>query len=271
MIRLRVLGGFGLVLGLTGTPPVPGLRPRVLGLLALLAGHRSEGISRDKLLGYLWPDSDSVHARNSLKQALFSLRHALDCQLPISGCGFLHLEYSAAEVDLWEFESALEMGTETLAVSLYGGPFLDGFYITGLAEFERWAEARRQRLAHQYSQTLSALAVRADRSGDHHSAITWWRRLAAAEPLSAIPALGLMRALQAAGDPTGALDHGRKHAAMVESELGAPASEEIRALMRRLAFQGRSPKPVHQSRLQLLHHHGPEVPRAPSAERVPAS
>ena len=270
MIRLRVLGGFSLLLDRTG-PPAPGLRPRVLALLTLLVGHRSEGISRDKLLAYLWPDSDSVHARNSLKQALFSLRHALDCRLLISGSDFLRLESSAADVDLWEFESALAAGKETLAVSLYGGPFLDGFYITGLAEFERWVDAKRQRLAHQYSQTLSALAVRADRSGDRQSAITWWRRLAAAEPLSAIPALGLMRALQAAGDPTGALDHGRKHAAMVEAELGAPASEEIRALMRRLVFQGRAPKPIHQSRLQLLHYPAPDVSRAPSAERVPVS
>ena len=271
MIRLRVLGGFSLVLDCTGTQPAPGLRPRVLALLTLLACHRSEGISRDKLLAYLWPDSDSVHARNSLKQALFSLRRALDCRLLISGSGFLRLECSAVEVDLWEFESAVAAGKETLAVSLYGGPFLDGFYITGLAEFERWVDARRQRLAHQYSQALSALAVRADRAGDRHSAIAWWRRLAAAEPLSAIPALGLMRALQAAGDPTGALDHGRRHAAMVEAELGAPASEEIRALMRRLVFQGRAPKPVRRSRPQLLKHRAPDVSHAPPAEFVSAS
>jgi DNA-binding SARP family transcriptional activator len=236
-----------------------------------LVGHRSEGISRDKLLAYQWPDSDSVHARNSLKQALFSLRHALDCRLLISGSGFLRLECSTAEVDLWEFESALRTGKETLAVSLYGGPFLDGFYITGLAEFERLVETKRQRLGHQYAQTLSALAVGADHSADRHSAVTWWRWLAAAEPLSAIPALGLMRALQAAGDPTGALDHGQKHAAMVEAELGAPASDEIRALMRRLVFQGRTPKPVRRSRLQLLHYPAPDVSRAPPVEPVSAS
>jgi DNA-binding SARP family transcriptional activator len=270
MIRLRVLGGFSLLLDRTDVP-APGLRPRMLALLTLLVGHRSEGVSRDKLLAYLWPDSDSVHARNSLKQALFSLRHALDCRLLISGSGFLRLESSAADVDLWEFESALAAGKETLAVSLYGGPFLDGFYITGLAEFERWVEAKRQRLAHGYSQALSALAVRADRFGDRDSAIMWWRRLAAAEPLSAIPALGLMRALQAAGDPTGALDHGRKHVAMVDSELGAPASDEIRALMRRLVFQGRTPKPVRRSRLQRLHYPAPGVSRGPPAEPVSAS
>jgi DNA-binding SARP family transcriptional activator len=265
MIRLRVLGGFSLLLDRTGAP-VSGLRPRVLALLTLLVGHRSEGISRDKLLAYLWPDSDGVHARNSLKQALFSLRHAFDCQLLVSDSGFLRLDRSAADVDLWEFESTLAAGKETLAVSLYGGPFLDGFYITGLAEFERWVETKRQRLAHEYEQTLFGLAARAERCGDRQSAVAWWRRLAAAEPLSAIPALGLMRALEAAGDPTGALDHGRKHAAMVELELGAPVSDEIRALMRRLVFQGRSPKPIRQSGPQLLRRFAPSVSRTPPTE-----
>lgn len=267
MIRLRVLGGFSLPRDPTGLP-APGLRLRVLALLALLVAHDSEGISRDKLLAYLWPDSDSGHARNSLKQALFSLRHALDCHVLVSGAGYLRLETSDAEVDLWEFESALVAGQETVAVGVYRGPFLDGFYITGLAEFEHWVELKRQRLANQYSQALAALAAHSDRAGDRHSAITWWRRLAAAEPLSAIPALGLMRALHAAGDSTGALDHGRRHAAMVECQLGISVSEEIRELMRRLAFESRIPHPLRRSRLDVVRR-GPGAARVPSVE--PAS
>jgi DNA-binding SARP family transcriptional activator len=194
----------------------------------------------------------------------------LNCQALISGSGFLRLDCSTADVDLWGFESALAAGNGAVAVGLYGGSFPDGLYVTGLAEFERWVEARRQRLAYQNSQALSALAVRADRSGDRQSAIMWWRRLAVAEPLSALPALGLMRALQAAGDPTGALDHGRKHVAMVESELGAPASDEIRVLIRQLAFQGRTPQPVRGPWLQRRHRHAPEVSRAAPVEPVSA-
>ena len=269
MIRLRVLGGFSLPQDPTGLPPA-GLRPRVLALLALLVAHDSEGISRDKLLAYLWPDSDSLHARNSLKQALFSLRRALDCHLLVNGAGYLRLEASDAQIDLWEFESALTEGQDTVAVGLYRGPFLDGFYITGLAEFEHWVEIKRQRLADQYSQALITLAVRADRAGDRHSAIVWWRRLAAAEPLSAIPALGLMRALHAAGDPSGALDHGRKHADMVEFQLGISVSEEIRALMGRLAIERRIPQPVRRPRLDFVRR-GPGASRASSAEPVSAS
>jgi DNA-binding SARP family transcriptional activator len=247
MIRLRVLGGFTLVPACASVPS-PAHRPRVLALLALLAGHGLNGISRDKLLAYLWPESDSVHARNSLKQALFSLRHTFGCQpLATTGAGFLQLDYLEAHVDLWEFEAAVLAGEDRLAAALYHGPFLDGFHVTGLAEFERWVEAKRQQLSHEFARTLTTLACRAECEGDQEGAVIWWRRLAAAEPLSAAPALGLMLALEAVGDPTAALDHGRRHVALVEAELGAPVSGEIQTLMRRLGFEGRGPRPVLRS------------------------
>ena len=56
---------------------------------------------------------------------------------------------------------------------------------------------------------------------------------------------------------------------MVESELGAPVSDEIRALMGRLVFQGRAPKQIRRSRLQLLPHLAPDV-SAPPVEPVSA-
>jgi DNA-binding SARP family transcriptional activator len=250
MSRLRVLGGFNLLLELADAP-ASGIGPRVLALLTLLVSQHSERISRDKLLACPWPDSDSA------PPGTVSNRRSSRC-----ATRWIASRSSAAPAfSAWNARSPTWIsggsnrpwrGKEYVGGRPVWGPFLDGFYVTGLAEFERWVEAKRQRLAHQYSQMLFALAIRADRSGDCQSPITWWRRLAVAEPLSAIPALGLMRALQTAGDPTGALDYGREHVAMVELELGAPASDGIRALMRRLVFQGRTPKRLRRSRMQFL-------------------
>lgn len=235
MIRLRTLGGFGLYLdGADST--ASSVRPRVLALLALLAGHRP-GLSRDKLLAYLWPDSDTAHARNSLKQALFSLRRVVARPMVVSASGLLRLDPSEVDVDLWGLEAALANGQESQAVRLYRGPFLDGFYVTGLMEFEHWAEAERERLAHAHADALRILAARAERAGDHSSSVAWWRQLASLEPLSATTALGLMRALEAAGDPASALECARQHTAAVRAEFGEVGSEEVRALMRRLAVQ----------------------------------
>jgi DNA-binding SARP family transcriptional activator len=63
MLLLRLLGGPSLSRDgheLTG-PPVQRHR---LALLALLATSGSRPQSRDKLVGWLWPERDTEHARN---------------------------------------------------------------------------------------------------------------------------------------------------------------------------------------------------------------
>jgi serine/threonine-protein kinase len=233
MIGLRTFGGFDV--DLKGAHDrVAGFRPRVIALLTLLIGYGPRGISRDKLLAYLWPDSDTEHARNSLKQALFSVRHGFSGSIALSSSGLLRLNPQLVEVDLWSFESALAKGQEHTAMSLYRGPFLDGFYVSGLAEFERWVELERGRLAGAYADALKTLATRAESAADWAAAAVWWRRLTEAEPFSTPAVLGLMRALESAGDPTAAVERAWRHAALVREELDCPVADEVVSLVRRL-------------------------------------
>src|SRR4051812_20760854 len=107
MLRLQTLGCLALerdgVL-LDGSAP----RRRLLALLALVAGHGAHGLTRDKLLAYLWPESDTAHARNSLKQALFCLRQFLGLGALGSSGDVIRLDPTAIQVDVWEFEAALD-------------------------------------------------------------------------------------------------------------------------------------------------------------------
>src|SRR4051794_26861648 len=73
MLRLRTFGGLTLSRGeenLTGAVT----QRRRLALLALLAVARDTGLSRDKLLAWLWPDSDAERARHVLNQLLYAQR-----------------------------------------------------------------------------------------------------------------------------------------------------------------------------------------------------
>jgi len=226
MLCLKTLGGLRVE---RTDAPLPSNRPRrrLAALLALIAGHDPPGISRDKLLAYLWPESDTGAARNSLKQALCSLRQSLGNPLVNCAGGVLRLDPNLIETDLWQFETALGRGDEAAAVEVYRGPFLDGFTVSGLNEFERWMVAERERLARRYGDALRTLAQRAEINRDTLAASIWWRRLTVAEPLCSTAALGLMRALAAAGDPTSAREHARVHAAYVRAELGGPVAEAV--------------------------------------------
>src|SRR6188472_3438789 len=71
MLRLNTFGGLTLTRGtedLTGAAT----QRRRLALLVLLAVAGPVGMSRDKLLAYLWPESDVERARHVLNQLLYA-------------------------------------------------------------------------------------------------------------------------------------------------------------------------------------------------------
>ena len=240
MLRLEVLGRLALERdGFPLTDVAP--RRRLLALIVLLAVHGPYGMSRDKLLAYLWPDSDAAHARNSLKQLLFSLRRLLGPDVLVTRGDTIQLNRAAITVDLWDFETALEGERPAQAAALYHGPFLDGFFLDGHAELEAWVEDERRRLALRRIEALQSLAGRSGERGELAAAVHWWRRAAEAEPLSATIAMSLMRALAAAGDRAGALEHYRHHAAALQSELGLPPDDCVGALAQSLRVR---PPPV---------------------------
>src|SRR5438128_8676022 len=122
-------------------------RRKTLALLALLAAAGRRGMSRDKLITYLWPDADVEHGRNLLKQACYALRRDLHAPELVLGATELRLNPAVINSDVRQFDEALERGDQAAAVALYDGPFLDGFFLSGAEEFERWVESERTRLA----------------------------------------------------------------------------------------------------------------------------
>lgn len=233
MLHLATLGG--LILESDGGPLAgAALRPRPLALLALVACAGLRGITRDKVMAYLWPDSDVGHARNCLKQTLFALRHDLHCDPFLHSAAMLWLDPQTIGVDCRAFLQAVEQRAFRTAVELYRGPFLDGFHLGRHAEFEQWLESERARLAHRYELALQTLASSAEAAGDHAAAVEWWQRLAEHDPLSSWNALGLMKALVAAGNRAGALRHAERHKRLLREELNAEPDTGERVFVKQL-------------------------------------
>jgi DNA-binding SARP family transcriptional activator len=228
MIRLTTLGYLE-VEKTDGPGSGAAARPRPLALLAVVASARELGVARDKLLAYFWPESDTEHARNCLKQTLFALRKDLHDDLFITHLGSLRLNPAVITTDALEFEAARARGAHATAVGLYRGPFLDGFHLPGLQEFDRWMEDERLRLAQCCRASLEVLATRAYEAGDWRAAVDWWRQLSSFDPLSSRVALRLMRALVATGARTEALEYSHAYCDLVRTELGAPPDAAVTA------------------------------------------
>ena len=116
MLRLRTLGGLTIE-DENGPLAGPIARKRSLALLALVGLSTEQGISRDRVLAYLWPESDTERARNNLKQTLFQLRQDLHEDVFVRSPGVLRLDSSAISVDACDFQAALDRDNPTTAVT----------------------------------------------------------------------------------------------------------------------------------------------------------
>src|SRR5687768_16744117 len=205
-----------------------------LALLALVAMAPGQRLSRDKLISYLWPESDSERGRNLLKVSSYVLRTDLGELALVSEGDDLRLNADVVRIDTVELEGALARGDHARAVALYKGPFLDGFHLSDAPEFEQWAARERERLAARYAKALEALAEQAEATGNASAAAEWWKTRAAQDPYDSRVALRLMRSLDATGNPAAALQHASVHRRLLEQELGMTASSEIAAFAEQL-------------------------------------
>jgi DNA-binding SARP family transcriptional activator/tetratricopeptide (TPR) repeat protein len=251
LLRLLTFGGLTLV---DGDAPVVGAaaqRSR-LALLAVIAAAGASGVTRDKLLACLWPESDTERARHALKQAVYALRRDLGGEQAIAGTATLTLDPAFVTSDVRDFDEAIARGDDAAAVLLRSGAFLDGFHMKGSAEFDRWCEAERSRLDHAYGDALERLAAKASAARDHSGAVRWWRHRAAGDPLSGRIALALMRAHADAGDLTGAVQHARVHEALVRGELESRPDDAVLEFADRLRRGQWTPAPVVPSRVAAV-------------------
>ncbi len=227
MYLLETLGGLALA---NGTRAAAFAQRRRLALLALLASVGERGMSRDKVLLYLWPERSGEHGRHALEQLVYEMRRQLG-ESVFAGTNPLSLNPEVVGSDLDQFDRAFGRGDWEAAVALYRGAFLDGFHLSDAPEFERWVEESRGDIARRYRTSLERLALAADASGQPRRAAEWWRQLVVADPYSTESTLHLMRALLAVGDRSGALERARVHEALVTNELGAAPDPALAALV----------------------------------------
>lgn len=245
VLRLRTFGGLSLE-GERGPLGGAAAQRRRLAVLAILGAAGELGMTRDKLVGILWPEVDEARARSSLSQALYALKRDAGAEVVI-GHDRLTLNPDVVWCDLTEFERALARGDAAGAAALYAGPFLDGVFLDDAPAFEPWLDATRARLARQASGALEALATAAEGRGEHTAAAERWSALATLEPLESRAALGLVRALARAGDRAAAIREGQRYARRVEEDVGEAPHDAVTELVAELRSQverGRAVAPL---------------------------
>lgn len=268
---LQLLGGASLI-GADGPVRGRAAHKRRLALLAVLASVRGRAVPRERLLVLLWPDSPSQAGRHLISESLSVLRRELGEDVFICTGDDLRLNRDLVACDADAFESALEAEDPEAASRLYGGPFLDGFYVGDAPDFEKWADEERDRLGRLYARMLETLAEKRTAEGRLREAAESWRLLAVHDRFSSRVALRLVQALEAAGEREAALRYAAVHAAFLREELGTEPAPDLRAYVERLrlapppAAAAADPPPAAKSAQQ-----DPVAQRGPAGDEAAAA
>mgnify|MGYP006286573599 CR=1 FL=1 len=233
MYRLNLLGGASLE-GASGLLRGRVVQRRQLALLALLAGSRIDAPGRDKITGIMWPETSPSRARSRLSDTLHVIRKSLGAEAVLAVGDGLALNQSVVATDVRDFRDALEVDDRREALSLYGGPFLDGFRADRGVAFERWADGERGRLRRSACRAASELAAACEESGDLEDAAKWTRRRLRIDPHDEVAARKLAELLDGTGDRSGAVRVLQDLAERLRDDLELDVSAETAAVMRDL-------------------------------------
>ena len=206
-----------------------------MGLLVYLALARPRGFHRrDVLVGLFWADLSQFNARHALSQSIYVIRQTLGNDLVIGRGTELRLNFDRLWIDAEAFREAVDQGNLATALELYRGPFLNGFYVSGAPEFERWQDQERSyhlRLAITAARGLAEQYLAQD---DPHAAAERLRWAARLSPYDEPLRLDLIQLLVRTGDRSGAVLELVSLQHDLREELGVEPSAETEAVAEEL-------------------------------------
>lgn len=242
MARIQLCGRLRVDLGERHvTPSLRGRQGRIL--LAYLVLNRNRAVSRDELIGAIWPTAAPADPSASLRTQLSHLRAALGTEsLAGRDTVELHLpeqvwvDIEAAEQAIEAADSALSSGEwrdswiqAHISLNIAGRPFLGGFEAP-------WVDEVRVELSELELRSLEVISRAgiavggSELAGAERSA----RALIRAAPFRETGYLNLMEALAAAGNTAEALRTYDELRQLLNEELGSAPGAEAQALHRKL-------------------------------------
>ncbi len=242
MLHLQTLGRLDLRARSGETLAAVTSRPREMALLIYLAAAGSGAYRRrDTVLAMLWPETPEDRARHTLNQMLYRLRRALgDGVLVSRGQDEIGIRNDVMWSDVVEFRRALHEARWEDALTLYRGPFLQGFFLSRAPGMERWIDEERQEHRRAARDAAVALSEQLEKSRDLRTAVKWAQRALEIEPSSDSLLRRVLTLLQELGERVQAVVLFEDIRQRLAEEYGLEPSPEALELVARIRAEGAS-------------------------------
>ena len=206
-------------------------------LLIYLALNRRP-LMRTTLAGLFWGDMPEKKAHTNLRKSIANLNKMVGDWLTMTRQTAFFTN-TDCWIDVQAFEAA---GMGETAVSLYGGEFLEGFYIDDAPEFEQWLLGWRARLREQMLGALYNSIQTQTEQQNVVQAIAYCQQLLSMEAWREETHQQLMRLYVRNGQRSNALAQFAQCKQLLWDELGVTPASETEKLAERI--QNR-PSPAH--------------------------
>jgi predicted ATPase/DNA-binding SARP family transcriptional activator len=226
-LRIRLLGGFDVLVGGQRVPDSAWRQRRAAALVKLLALEPSHRLHREQLMDALWPDVAPDAQSNNLRQMLHHARRQLEAAgvpasralaregdlLTLAGGEAVWVDVQAFERAVTRAWQALSPATARAALDLYSGDLLPD------DRYEAWAEPRRAALRASFLALLTRLGQLHAERGETSEAIGVLQRLVESEPLQESAHVALIRLYAGSGQRELALAQYDRLVMLLDREL----------------------------------------------------
>src|ERR1700722_17496941 len=216
-------------------------------LLAYLALHPGKHFARAHLAGLLWVDQPDVQARQSLRQALSTLRAVAGPDVIGADADLVHCRSEAVASDVQQFETLCGRGTLDAAEkanALYGGELLEN-HDCGQSGFDDWLSGERERLREIARHNLGRILLRRSSDPDLARAIATANSLTRLDPFDESVHRTLMRLYARQGRVPRAIRHFHRFSVFLRDELGISPDDATIALYGELCAERTTAPALH--------------------------
>ena len=205
---------------------------KALALLGYLV-TQNRPVSREKIINLFWGEKTENRGRGNLRRVLHNLNQLMPGCLRADRY-VIQLEHSPicqCDLDIFsQLEEQSDLSTQTQAVNLYSGDFMEGLYLDDCPEFETWLATEQEYWRQRVVRLLDSLVTNHSQRGEYESALSFAQRLLSLTPWRESVHRQLMTLLARHGQRSAALRQYQLCQQMLIDEFGVEPTNETTAL-----------------------------------------